>query len=312
MMSGLAMLGMIGVTLAGAVGATGSDGADTIEVSEETHPDAKKKLAVVEVRGILVRGRAGVGRGAGATGFALRMLDRALEDEQVAGVLLHLDTPGGSVTDADLLHERIKRLRENGKAVLVHMGDLCASGGYYAAVAANEVWALPTTITGSIGVIIQSLNVHQLLERYGVEDVSITSGANKALLSPTRPMSAEHRRLLQEVVDHLYGRFVDLVAAGRGLELDTVEQLADGRIFTAEQALEAKLVDGIGYRKKALSKLKQISEGGPFNVVRYSRRPSMWSLLTASRAEPPGPAAALVEHISAAPRAMYLYAPLAR
>ncbi len=310
MMSGLAMLGMIGVSIAGLVGASGGGNVDdTVEVREETHPDAKKKLAIVEVRGILVRGSAGIGRPDGATGYAMRMLDRALEDEDVAGVLLHLDTPGGSVTDSDLLHQRVKRLREQGKPVLVHMGDLCASGGYYTAVAANEVWALPTTITGSIGVIIQSLNVHELLEKHGVRDVSITSGKNKAMLSPTRPMSPEQRRLLQDVVDALQDRFVDLVAEGRKLDKGTVERLADGRIFTAEQAKAEKLIDDIGYRKKAVEKLKQLSDGGPFNVVRYSRRPSFWDLVTASRQQAPSPGAALLEHLAAAPRAMYLYAP---
>lgn len=310
MMSGLAMLGMVGVTLAGLVGAGGgADVDDTTELREETHPDAKKKIAIVEVRGVLVRGSGGVGRPGGATPAALRMLDHAIDDSKVAGVLLHLDTPGGSVTDADLLHQRVTRLREQGKPVLVHMGDLCASGGYYTAVAANEVWALPTTITGSIGVIIQSLNVHELLEKHGVRDVSITSGKNKALLSPTRSMSPEQRALLQDVVDALQDRFVDLVAKGRNLDEGTVRQLADGRIFTAEQAKAAKLIDEIGYRKKALEKLKQLSEGGPFNVVRYSRRPSFWDVLTASRRDAPEPAAALLEHLAAAPRAMYLYAP---
>ena len=309
--SGLAMLGMLGVMFATALGGGAAGVDDTMEVRVESHPDAKKKLAVIEVRGVLVRGSGGIGRGKGATAYALRMLEKAATDERVTGVLLHLDTPGGSVTDADLLHERIKRMRAEGKAVLVHMGDLCASGGYYAAVAANEIWALPTSITGSIGVIIQSLNVHELLARHGISDQSITSGENKGLLSPTKPMTDAQRRLLQDVVDHLHARFVKLVAEGRGLESYAVAGLADGRILTAKQALDAKLVDGIGYRERAIEKLKQLSEGGPFNVVRYARRPSLWDALTASSNGPPDAASALVEHISAAPRAMYLYAPLA-
>ncbi len=308
LMTGLAGLGMLGITLASFMGGGPGPG-QVIERVERTHPEAKKKLAVIELRGVLLTGPSGFGQPAGITQRALDMLEHALEDDAVAGVLLHVDTPGGSVTDADALHARIKKLREKGKRVVVEMGDVCASGGYYLAVAADRVWALPTTITGSIGVIIPALNAHAFLERHGVTDESIMSGPNKAILSPTRPVSPEQRALLQGVVDSLYERFVTLVAEGRGLSVDQVRPLADGRLLTAEQARAAGLVDGVGYRDAALDTLSQLAEGGPFTVVRYEREPSLVDLLRARLASPL-PQAATLEALLGTPRAMYLYAPL--
>ncbi len=308
LMGGLALLGMFGASIAGFSGAL-SSAEDFVEVDVERHPEARRKLAVVEIRGVLVEGPAGLMRGRGVTGQALKMLDHAAGDPEVDGILLHIDTPGGSVTDADLLHERVRRLREDGKTVVVHMGDLCASGGYYIAVAADAIWASPTTVTGSIGVIIQSLNVAELLAQHGVTDESIMSGPNKGLLSPTRPMTDAQRALLQGVVDDLHGRFVELVAKGRKLDEAVVRGLADGRIFTAAHAKEAGLVDEVGYRRRAIEKLKQLTDGGPFNVVRYQRRPSLWDLARAGEAH--SAAESLASHLLAAPRAMYLYAPLA-
>lgn len=307
LMGGLALLGTFGVMLATLLGGL-SGGGNVVEVAESGPPQAARKLAIIEVQGVLLDTPTSlVGSSRGTTKNALAMLDRAIADDAVAGVLLRLDTPGGSVTDADLIHHRIRRLREKNKKVVVQMGDICASGGVYAAVAADEIWAHPTTLTGSIGVIIQSLNVHDLLQRHGVADVSVTSGENKALLSPTLPVRAEHRRILQDIVDKLHGRFVRIVAEGRALEEPVVRAIADGRILTADEAKEAKLIDGIGYREDVLARLESVAEGGPFRVVRYERPSSPLAFLEA-RAGGADLAAEALTRVFASPRAMYLFA----
>lgn len=294
----LAIIGVFGVSLTGLTGG-GTDGVE--EIVEEARPGARK-LVIIDIRGPLMRGS---GLAGGVTGDALRMLDRAIEDDAVAGVLLRVDTPGGSVTDADLLHHRIGALKAKGRKVLVHMGDLCASGGYYLAVAAHEVWALPTTVTGSIGVIISNLELGGLLERFGVRDDSIASGRNKQLLSPFHPLTPEQRGLLQGIVDAMYQRFLEVVAEGRGLEIDAFRPLADGRVITAQTALDAKLVDRIGYPDEALDRLRAMAGEDAYGVVRYRIAPGLGALLGV-RAEAPR---SMVGELLVAPRPMYLYAP---
>lgn len=294
----LAVVGVVGMTLSGLPGGA-AGGID--EIVEEARPGAPK-LVIIDLRGPMMRGE---GLGGGVTDDALRMLDRALEDDLVAGVLLNIDTPGGSVTDADLIHHRIGRLKSKKRKVLVHMGDLCASGGYYAAVAADEIWALPTTVTGSIGVIISNLEFGGLLERFGVRDDSIASGRNKQLLSPFHPLTPEQRGLLQGIVDAMFQRFLDVVAEGRGLEVDAFRHLADGRVLTAQEAEAAKLVDTIGYPEEALDRLRRMVGEEQHAVVRYRITPGLGAMFgVQSAARRP-----LVEELLVAPRPMYLYAP---
>lgn len=292
----LAVVGFVGLGLTGLGGATGG----IEELLEEGRPGAKK-LVIIDIRGPLMRS----GGFGGATDDTLRMLERALDDEAVVGVLLRVDTPGGSVTDADLIHHQIGRLKKTKRKVLVHMGDLCASGGYYLAAAADEIWALPTTVTGSIGVIISNIEVGGLLERFGVRDDSIASGRNKQLLSPFHPLTPEQRGLLQGIVDAMYQRFLEVVAEGRGIEVDAFRHLADGRVLTARTAEEAGLIDTIGYPEDALSRLKSMAGEEVYHVVRYRSAPGLSDLLGV-RAEAPRP---LVEELLLAPRPMYLYAP---
>lgn len=297
-MGGLAVLGMVGLFLSGGSG-TAAYGPRIVEEIVESPPEARRKLAIVDLHGVLLED------GDGVTAEALAMLERAREDEAVAGVLLNIDTPGGSVTDADLLHREVTRLRAAGKAVVVLMGDLCASGGYYVAAAADEVWAQPTTVTGSIGVIVFGLNVHELLEEHGVRDVSVMSGPRKALFSPTRPVDEADRLVLQSIVDEMYARFVAVVAEGRELDEGQVRALADGSLFTATRAKEAKLVDAIGYEDEALDALRSRAKGGPFQVVRYHREPTLLDLLATVGAPAP-PGLALTRRLVQGPRAMYL------
>jgi len=247
------MIGLVFVTaLLG-----GSSGLE-LQVTEAHHSGAQEGegVAVISVAGVMMRGGDSLGAG-GITRSLLKMIERAQADKEVKGVVIRINTPGGSVTDADLIHRAITQLKEAGKPVILHMDDTCASGGYYIALAADEVWALPTTITGSVGVIVGGLNFAGVLEKYGVRDVTITSGDNKALLSPTRPIDEAHVAILQSVVDAMYQRFVTLFVKGRGIKEEEARALADGRIFTADQALKHKMIDHVGYFDESLSALKE-------------------------------------------------------
>ncbi|OGQ55521.1 MAG: hypothetical protein A3J24_08975 [Deltaproteobacteria bacterium RIFCSPLOWO2_02_FULL_53_8] len=171
---------------------------------------------------------------------------RELEDEtNVKAVVLRIDSPGGSVGPSQEIYSAVKRLRKV-KPVVASMGALAASGGFYAAVAANKVVANPGTITGSIGVIVEFLNVEELLAKIGLKGRVIKSGKFKDTGSPLREMTPEEEKLLQDVINDVNSQFVAAVAEGRGLKVEEVERIADGRVFSGAQAKGMRLVDELG------------------------------------------------------------------
>ena len=211
---------------------------------------------------------------------ALRKIKAAISDESIDGLYLEIDTPGGGVTMADELHDAILRFRKSseGRFVFVHMGDLCCSGGYYTAVGADWIMARPTTLTGSIGVIMSTFNIAELAHKIGVTDVTIASGENKDLLNPLKPVKPEHVKILEEPVKQLYERFVGIVAEGRGLPVEVVRQLADGRVFTADDAFKHKLVDSIGHEDEALEQVKKLADGD-VRIYGYRKKNGFMSIL---------------------------------
>ena len=194
-------------------------------------------------------------------------LDVAVRDPDVRAVVLRIDSPGGGVTAADLMHRELLRFKERrGIPVVACMMDTAASGGVYVAMAADHVFALPTTVTGSIGVITQVTDASRLLDMLGVRNDSIKSGAFKDMGSPYRALTDGERAILQDLVDEYFERFVQVVDAGRpGLDEAAVRELADGRIFTARQALDAGLIDRIGYLDEAIDSARRTrtSAAGP-------------------------------------------------
>ena len=211
---------------------------------------------------------------------ALRKIKAAIDDESIDGLYLELDTPGGGVTLADELHDAILRFRKSseGRFVFVHMGDLCCSGGYYTAVGADWIMARPTTLTGSIGVIMSTFNIAELAHKIGVTDVTIASGENKDLLNPLKPVKPEHVKILEEPIKQLYERFVGIVAEGRDLPIEVVRQLADGRVFTADDALKHKLVDSIGHEDEAIEQIKKLADGD-VRIYGYRKKNGFMSIL---------------------------------
>jgi len=245
------------------------------------------KLALVELSGVIMDEV----RPGGIFGIPTRLLERirreldlAAADAAVKAVVFAVDSPGGTVTTSDdILHE-FERFRERTKKpVVVHMGAMAASGGYYVSMGADQIVAEPTCITGSIGVILMSFNVSGLLQKLDIQNVTIKSGANKDLLNPFKPVNEEQVRILQGMIDSAYDRFLEVVARGReraGLKPDELRQLADGRIYTAKEALEAKLIDRIGYRTDAFDVARRLVNLEKATVVRYCKPPSFLEALT--------------------------------
>ena len=169
-----------------------------------------------------------------------------VEKRRFPVLLLRIDSPGGTVGDSQEIHAALLRLRQKGCQVVASFGNISASGGVYIGVAADQIVANPGTITGSIGVILRGNNLSGLLERIGIRFETVKSGPFKDILSPDRALSGAERELLQSLIDSSYGKFVEAVATGRGLEAEAVRAFADGRVFTGSQALDLGLVDALG------------------------------------------------------------------
>lgn len=208
------------------------------------------------------------------------LLAHAADAPRVSGLLVDIDSPGGAVDPSDVIYQRLRRFSaDTGKPVVARMNGLAASGGYYVAMGASRILAHPSCLTGSIGVIIQSWNAAGLFEKLGLELHTQTSGPNKDLLNPGKPVSKEHQAIIQGIVEDAYGAFVAAVAAGRGLDSLRVRELADGRIYTARQALALGLVDAVGYEEELLDMLREVSGSESVRVVEHRTRQPLWDRL---------------------------------
>ena len=240
---------------------------------------------------------------------ALRQIRAARQDEDVAAIILEIDSPGGGVTSADEIHRELMLFKESRGdrklTVLVH--DMAASGGYYISVPADRILAQPTALIGSIGVILQTLNVQGLSEKIGVTDTTIKSGKNKDMLNPFRPVDPEQVKLLQDSVDAMHDRFVDLVAEGRSLKKSQLKGLADGRLFTADEALAHQLIDAIGYWDDAMDATAELLGVDDILVVTYRSEKSFFDVLANARSPLPGLQALL--SAATTPRRLYLWRP---
>jgi protease-4 len=200
-------------------------------------------------------------------------LRKAAGDKKIAALIVRINSPGGTVTASDILHHEILEYKKKtGVRVVACMMDVAASGGYYVATAADEIVAHPTSITGSVGVIAVKFNIQGLFEKIGVETRAIKSGDMKDLMSPFRPATAEEIKVMQTIIDQLNGRFIDVIVEGRKpLTREAVVKLADGRVYTASQALELKLVDRLGYLDTTVERLKSSLNLERASVILYYR-----------------------------------------
>jgi protease-4 len=196
-------------------------------------------------------------------------LQQARDDVRVKAIVLEIDSPGGEVTAADQIYNAVIKARAR-KPVVVYMDSLAASGGYYIACGGKYLMANDTTITGSIGVIIQTLNYEQLFNKVGLASVVFKSGKFKDILNGARPMTPEERDLIQRFVMETYDKFLGIVAKERSLPADGLRNgIADGRILSGKEALNNKLVDGLGQIEDAFAKAKQLGNAPQASVVKY-------------------------------------------
>src|SRR5688572_15003585 len=220
-------------------------------------PATGPAVAVIRVEGLITSGEAGpFETGAVAAADTLvEQIEEAQADPDVKSILLYVNSPGGGVTASDVIYNALTKVD---KPIVVLMGDLAASGGYYISMASDWIIANPNTLTGSIGVISEFPNADALLDKVGVEFVVITSGPRKDFGSPYREMTEQERQYWQAIVDEAYSGFVAIVAEGRSLPVEQVLPLADGRVFTGRQALDAGLLDALGYEADALAKAAEL------------------------------------------------------
>ncbi|HVO33724.1 MAG TPA: signal peptide peptidase SppA, partial [Elusimicrobiota bacterium] len=206
-------------------------------------PEKSGSLAVVKIYGPIRVSEMASAWGPPDADDITRQLHRLSERDDVKAIVLRINSPGGTVAAVQEIRTEILRCKAKGKKIIVSMGDVAASGGYYLASTGDRVFADPGTITGSIGVILEFGNLEGLMQKLGVRLEVIKSGAHKDIGSPARPLTPEERRMLQDSISDAYEQFVDAVSQGRHLPADRVRALADGRIFTGRQALKEGLVD---------------------------------------------------------------------
>jgi protease IV len=200
-------------------------------------------------------------------------LTMASKDDKIKAVVVRINSPGGTVTASDILYHELREFKAKKKVpVIASMMDVAASGGYYLAMAADNVLVHPSTVTGSIGVIMLTVNARGLLEKVGVEASAITSGPRKDMGSPFRVMTAEERGIFQSVIDSFYQRFLAVVQEGRpNLSAEQIKKLADGRIYSGDQAKAAGLIDEIGYLDDAIQLAKKKAGLTEARIVTYGR-----------------------------------------
>jgi protease-4 len=228
-----------------------------------------EKVAVIELRGVILDPQP-----------VVEKLVKLRKNEKVKAIVLRIDSPGGGVGPAQEIYSEVKKAQKE-KKVLVSMGSVAASGGYYIACAADTIMANPGTITGSIGVIMESLNVEELLHKIGLRSMVVKSGKHKDLGSPLRPMTDEEKKLLQGVLDSVHDQFIRAVAEGRKLPVEKVRELADGRIFSGEQAKNLGLVDELGNLEEAIALAAKMAgiQGEPEVIYAEKKRFSLFDFL---------------------------------
>jgi protease-4 len=233
-----------------------------VEPAEEEITDAgRDKVVVLELKGIILSSES-----------LIKQIKRYVKRRGVKAIVLYIDSPGGGVAASEEIYRELKRARES-KPVVISMGSVAASGGYYVALGGTKIVANPGTITGSIGVIAQFVNIKRLMDKIGIDFEIIKSGKFKDSGTPYRGMTEEERKYFQEVIDNVYEEFVNLVAEERGIPIRRVRKFADGRIFTGKQAYEIGLVDTIGTLEDAISIAAKLAgiEGEP-RIIKPKRK----------------------------------------
>jgi len=237
------------------------------------------KVAIITVKGAIMDGE----------GFVKRQIDHAKDDPNLKAVVLRVDSPGGTITGSDAIYHQLRELVEESEIPLVvSMGGLAASGGYYVSMACGDtpeaIFAEPSTWTGSIGVIIPHYNFAGLMKEWGIQEDSVTSGPLKAMGSFAKPMTEEERNIFQGLVDEGFTQFKEAIKYGRPKfqkDPEVLDKLATGQIYTAEQARQNGLIDRIGFLEDAIDRAIELAklDKDDVKVVKYKKEPSLADIL---------------------------------
>jgi protease-4 len=205
---------------------------------------AQNRIGVIDVTGVI-----------SGSQHIVNQVKKFRQDKRIRGIVLRIDSPGGSVGPSQEIYDEVLKTRDGGKTIYASMGAMAASGGYYIASAAEKIFANPGTLTGSIGVIMAFTNAKGLMEKIGLKPKIIKAGKYKDIGSPARAMTEKERNLLQSVVDDVHQQFIEAIASGRGISIEEVTTIADGRIFTGRQAHSLNLVDELGGLQATIDQL---------------------------------------------------------
>jgi protease-4 len=246
------------------------------------------KIAIIDIDGLLAnkRKRGLVRTGENPVSLFIEKLDKAAKDESVKAVVLRINSPGGTVAASDIMYHHLRRFKlRTGKPVIACLLGLGCSGAYHLACGCDGIIAQPSCVTGSIGTILQTFSVAGTMQKIGVKAVTIKSGQLKDMGSPLRDLGDGEREVLQGIIDHFYQQFLKVVEDSRSIDRQKLKELADGRVFTAEQALEEGLIDRIGYLEEGIEWAKEKAGIQRARVVIYHRpsgyKPNAYGLAAA-------------------------------
>ena len=289
----LAILGMlgVGVLLGGALlYAVATKAFDEIASEQQDKTVSEKfvagdrsaddKIAIITVEGMILTNE---------DGFIAKQIRKVTSDVKVKAVVLRVESPGGTMSGSDYYLHLLKKMKSKRRIpVIVSMGSIAASGGYYVSMVGDEIYAEPSTLTGSIGVIASLFNATELLDKIGIEATPVTSGPHKTMGSFTKPMSDEERALWQNLIDDNFGRFKEIIREGREAfanDPEKLNELATGRIFTANDALANELIDKIGFLDDAIERAGKLADlGTSYKAIRYKPKLSVMEAMLESRA----------------------------
>jgi protease-4 len=314
---GLVALGLVGLAVFAVVlilVTAGGTTAPAVYDEEYVSGDGPDKVAVVPVEGVIAPADdtlGGVLPTSTPEGLA-DALSQAGSDTSVVAVVLEINSPGGGVTASDEMHQSVLDFEQNtGKPVVVSMGDVAASGGYYISTAADRIVANETTLTGSLGVIFEITNFAEVADKYGIKQVVIKSGKYKDIGSAFREMTPEERGIFQSIVDESYAQFVDVISEGRDIPEERVREIADGRVYSGLQAKKLGLVDSFGGLDEASATAGNLADTSDTTVIRYVQQPSFTDTVLARLAPEKPQAEQILEAagLNLEPKPYYLYRP---
>jgi protease-4 len=247
--------------------------------------------------------------------YITEVLEQGEADKSIKAIILEVNSPGGGITACDKIYNALKRFKKARPDVIMvsYMTDIAASGGYYISSATDRIFANPTTITGSIGVISMLLNMEGLFTKLGLNMEVIKSADKKDIGSSFRQMTPEERKILQDIIDEMYQRFVSVVVSGRPkLTREQILTLADGRIYTGEQALKNGLVDEIGYTEEVIDATKKLANINNAKIIEYRKKFVFWEMFESlskdlSAVKSPGDSLKALLLEKNTPKLMYLW-----